>query len=48
MLLGAYLNHLQAEILALIDAGIEHQSDQPADAIRAIFRAITEDVSTSP
>lgn len=44
-LLGAYLRHLQAEILALIDADIERHRDRPAEAIRAIFRAVTEDVA---
>jgi len=44
-LLGAYLHHLQADILALIDADIERHDDRPADAIRAIFRAITKDVA---
>lgn len=44
-LLGAYLQHLKAEILALIDADIERHRDQPAQAIRAIFRAITKDVA---
>ena len=45
MLLGAYLQHLKAEILSLIDADIERHRDQPAQAIRGIFRAITEDVA---
>jgi AcrR family transcriptional regulator len=45
VLLGVYLQRLKEHILELIDAEIEAHLDAPAEAIRGIFRAISEDVA---
>ncbi len=44
-LLGAYLQQLKTDILALIDADIAAHADDPAAAIAAIFTAIERDVA---
>jgi AcrR family transcriptional regulator len=44
-LVGAYLQHLKAKILDLIDGEIAAHDDQPAAAIVAVFEAIDRDVA---
>jgi AcrR family transcriptional regulator len=44
-LVGAYLDRLAGETLALIDAEITAAADDPASAVRAIFAAIADDLA---
>lgn len=46
-LVGAYLDRRAASILAAIDADIARHTDEPAAAVRAMFAAIADDI-TSP
>jgi AcrR family transcriptional regulator len=43
-LIGAYLERTSSSILGLIDADIERHGDDPRAALRAIFKAIDDDV----
>jgi AcrR family transcriptional regulator len=43
-LIGAYLSRLASEILAAVDEDIARHADKPAEAVKAIFRAVREDV----